>query len=138
MSGKDKYPSVFDQIKAGLEDSIAYSRGELSLVTTELPPPPPRQTAKSIVALRKRLKMSQAYLAAMLSVSTKTVQSWEQDVREPSDMALRLLQILDEEPGVIARISGLDRRRKPLAGRKVAKKKRGPIKKVKKCPQETH
>jgi len=34
--------SVFDQIKAGLKDSIAYSRGELSLMTTQLPAPPPR------------------------------------------------------------------------------------------------
>ena len=32
--------SVFEQIKEGLEDSIAYSEGKLSLATTELPTPP--------------------------------------------------------------------------------------------------
>jgi len=41
MNGRQKQQSVFGQIKAGLEDSIAYSRGKLSLVTTEPPPPAP-------------------------------------------------------------------------------------------------
>jgi hypothetical protein len=35
--------SVFEQIKAGLEQSIAFSRGELSLKTTTLPLQQPSQ-----------------------------------------------------------------------------------------------
>jgi len=41
MSDRDK-PSLFDRLREGLEESIAYSKGELSLVTTELPTPPPK------------------------------------------------------------------------------------------------
>lgn len=101
MAADFKKMSVFERIKSGMEDSIAYSRGELSLVTTELPAPPPKPKPSAIVGLRKRFRMSQAVFAATLNVSTKTVQSWEQGVREPSDVALRMLQVIDEQPAVV-------------------------------------
>jgi len=93
--------SVFDQIKSGLEDSIAYSKGELSLATVGLPAPPPKGNPKKIAALRKELHMSQAVFAAVLNVSTRTVQSWEQGFRDPSDASLRLLQIIESQPLII-------------------------------------
>jgi putative transcriptional regulator len=105
MSNKNRQMSVFEQIKAGLEDSLAYSRGELSLVTTQPPPPPPRLTPKQVAALRRRLKMSQAYFAAVLNVSAKAVQSWEQGIRRPSDAALRILQVIDRRPDVVCEIA---------------------------------
>ena len=101
MNGRQKQRSVFGQIKAGLEDSIAYSRGRLSLVTTEPPPPPPELSRAQIAALRKRLKMSQAFFAAVLNVSAKAVQSWEQGTRRPSDAALRMLQVIGRQPSVV-------------------------------------
>jgi putative transcriptional regulator len=96
--------SVFEQLRAGLEDSIAHAKGHLSLKTTTLPAPPPRVRATQIVALRKRLKMSQAVFAATLNVSIRTVQSWEQGLREPSDAALRMLQLVRAEPAVVETI----------------------------------
>ena len=102
MTARSDRTSGFDQLKAGLEDSVAYSRGELSLVTTELPAPPPNATARSVVKLRKRFKMSQAVFAAVLNVSPKTVQSWEQGARVPSDAALRMLQVVQERPDVVS------------------------------------
>jgi putative transcriptional regulator len=101
MNGRQRQRSVFGQIKVGLEDSIAYSRGQLSLVTTEPPPPPPELSRAEIAALRKRLKMSQAFFAAVLNVSAKAVQSWEQGVRRPSDAALRMLQVIGRQPSVV-------------------------------------
>ena len=105
MSNKHGQMSVFEQIKAGLEDSLAWSRGELSLATTQPPPPAPRLTPRQVAALRKRLKMSQAYFAAVLNVSAKAVQSWEQGVRRPSDAALRVLQVIDRRPDVVREIT---------------------------------
>jgi putative transcriptional regulator len=105
MSPKPDPRSVFEQIKAGLEDSLAYSRGELSLVTALPPPPPPAITPRQVAALRKRLKMSQAYFAAMLNVSARAVQSWEQGLRRPSDAALRMLQVMDQRPEVMQQIA---------------------------------
>jgi len=48
--------------------------------------------------------MSQAYFAALLNVSPKTVQSWEQGIREPSDSSLWLLQIVEKNPAVVREI----------------------------------
>ncbi|NUM56544.1 MAG: helix-turn-helix domain-containing protein [Candidatus Hydrogenedentes bacterium] len=103
MSKKKRAVSAFEQIKSGLEDSIAYSRGELSLptITMTLPEPPPKTNAKKIAALRRNLRMSQTVFAATLNVSKKTVQSWEQGLRSPSDASLRLLQIIRRRPDVI-------------------------------------
>jgi len=109
MTAEKPQLSVFDQIKAGLEDSIAHSRGELSLKTTELPAPPPKPAPKQIAALRKRFRMSQAVFAATLNVSKKTVQSWEQGLREPSDVALRMLQVIRIEPQIVQRVLSAER-----------------------------
>jgi putative transcriptional regulator len=106
MSAKYEKMSLFEQLAAGLEDSIAYSRGELTLVTTELPAPPPKLRAREVRAIRSRLRMSQAVFAATLNVSKKAVQSWEQGVRQPSDAALRILQVVGTEPTVVRAIFG--------------------------------
>lgn len=104
MTDRPRKMTVFEQIKAGLEDSLAYSQGKLSLVTTRPPAPPPSLSRREIVALRRRLKMSQAYFAAVLNVSPKAVQSWEHGLRRPSDAVLRMLQVVDRDPSVIQTI----------------------------------
>ena len=108
MTGKYEKMSLFEQVVTGLQQSIAYTRGELTLVTTELPAPPPKLRARDVRLLRDRLRMSQAVFAATLNVSTKTVQSWEQGAREPSDAALRILQVVGAEPAVVRAIFGAD------------------------------
>jgi putative transcriptional regulator len=105
--------SIFDELKTGLEDSIAFSQGALSLVTTALPAPPPRRDPAQIADLRHRLRMSQAVFAAVINVSPKTVQSWEQGARRPSQAALRMLEVVDEDPAVARLI--MDRRLKSTA-----------------------
>ncbi len=101
MKKKVKDMSVFEQIKSGLEDGIAYFRGELNLVTIQVPPPPPKVNPKRIAAIRRSLRMSQSVFAATLNVSMRTVQSWEQGLRMPSDASLRLLQIIGTHPSVV-------------------------------------
>jgi putative transcriptional regulator len=101
-----KSAGIFEQIKSGLEDSIEFAKGELTLKTTKLPSPPPEFNCKRIRRLRHKLHMSQAVFAATLNVSSKTVQSWEQDRRNPGDASLRLLEILEKEPALTQRILG--------------------------------
>jgi putative transcriptional regulator len=105
--------SIFDELKTGLEDSIAFSQGALSLATTALPSPPPHRDPTQIADLRHRLRMSQAVFAAVINVSPKTVQSWEQGARRPSQAALRMLEVMDEDPSVARLI--MDRGPKPTA-----------------------
>jgi len=112
--------SVFEQIKTGLDQSMAYSRGELSLKTTTLPLPPPPASRAKVIALRKRLKMSQSVFAAALNVSTKLVQSWEQGTRKPDRGELRLIEILVKEPEVVSNLILADgqSRQRPRTPRK--------------------
>jgi putative transcriptional regulator len=100
MSDHEK-ASFFERIKKGLEQSIAYSRGELTLRTTVLPAPPPPASPKRVLSLRRKLKMSQSVFASTLNVSPKLVQSWEQGTRKPSRGDLRLIQIIQNDPRVL-------------------------------------
>lgn len=97
-------PGAFADLHGALEDSIAFSRGELSLVTTSLPARPVELAPASIVELRRSLRMSQAVFAAVINVSLKTVQSWEQGLRHPSHAALRILEMIQEDPSLADRI----------------------------------
>ena len=119
---KHEKMSVFEQLKSGLEDSVAYSKGELSLKTAELPFPPPTVSANDVRVLRQSLHMSQAVFAATLNVSTKPIQSWEQGLREPSDAALRMIQIVRVNPGVVGQFFGRNGR----SSRRVATKANRP------------
>jgi putative transcriptional regulator len=98
--------SVFEQIKAGLEESIAHVRGEINLPTTVLPEPPPPAKPQHVARLRKKLNMSQSVFAATLNVSPRTVQSWEQGLRTPNQASLRLIQVLEMDPNLIRLIFG--------------------------------
>lgn len=91
--------SAFAKIKAGLEDAIAFHAGERGLTVrdVELSPPPP-MGAKEVLAVRRRMRVSQAAFARILNVSPRTVQAWETDARRPSDAALKLLSVAEKHP----------------------------------------
>ncbi|MBI1321453.1 MAG: hypothetical protein GC168_21245 [Candidatus Hydrogenedens sp.] len=103
-----KKPSVFDDLVEGLEASIEYSRGALSLRSMTLPEPPPVPSPVQIVRLRTKYKLSQPIFAAALNVSSKTVQAWEQGQRVPSHASVRLLQIFEQEPELVERMVGCE------------------------------
>ena len=109
---------VADQIRKGLEEAILHARGELSLKTTvlTLPEPPPEIQAGEVMTLRRDHRMSQAVFARLLNVSTRTVQSWEQGSRKPSQAALRLIQVLREDPEGLLRLAGINPPGKAAAG----------------------
>ena len=98
--------SVADRIRKGLEEAIRHAKGEITLKTTiiELPDRPPEVRADELTKLRLSSQMSQAVFARLLNVSTKTVQSWEQGTRKPSQSALRLIQVFRQDPGSVLRV----------------------------------
>lgn len=123
----------FERLKQGLEEGIAHSTGELTLKTVEVPEDPPEIDAATLAALRLRASMSQSVFARMLSVSTKTLQSWEQGIRQPSGASLRIIQMFSEHPEMVCKSVGLPvvtlegvkiKDRKIIVSRKPAQKKR--------------
>jgi putative transcriptional regulator len=109
MKERPKRLSVADQIRKGLEEAIRHAKGEMTLKTIvlELPDRPPEVRAEDVARLRLDNQMSQAVFARLLNVSTKTVQSWEHGTRRPSQAALRLIQVLRQNPSGLYSVVGL-------------------------------
>jgi putative transcriptional regulator len=113
MKDKSKRLPVADQIRKGLEEAILHAKGEITLKTTtlEMPGRPPEVGAEELTKLRLKNGISQAVFAQVLNVSTKTVQSWEQGQRKPSQAALRLIQVFRRDPSMVLEVAGMSGRR---------------------------
>lgn len=107
-----------DSLAAALKEAIAIKRGErkavrvrrISAADVEVRPPPEYSAAR-IRHLREKLALSQAVFAEALNVSDATVKAWEQGLRKPAGAALRLLEVAEEQPALLAsrlRVKGQD------------------------------
>jgi putative transcriptional regulator len=52
-------------------------------------------------AIRDRLGLSQSRFAAIIGVSVRTLQNWEQGRREPEGPAKALLRVVDRDPEAV-------------------------------------
>jgi putative transcriptional regulator len=109
MKDQRKRLAIAVQIRKGLEEAILHEKGEITLKTTTLKmlDRPPDVGAEELVKLRLESRMSQAIFARLLNVSTRTVQSWEQGDRKPSQAALRLIQVFRHNPSGLFEIAGM-------------------------------
>jgi putative transcriptional regulator len=123
MKKRRKNTEFFDSLMKGLQEGILWAQGKLELRTTllKVPEPAPLLTAQDIGKLRRKLKMSQSVFAKVMNVSPKTVQSWEQGERKPSQASSRLLQIMNENPQVVCDAAGMQNG-KPRHSQRMSKK----------------
>ena len=66
----------------------------------------PKIVRSDIITARNNLELSQSQFAALLGVSKRTLEQWEQERREPSQAAQRLIQIAIERPDVLIELFG--------------------------------
>lgn len=93
---------LFEELKQSLGEAIEHAQGKRNdLRTTILPELPKKLSQNEIISLRKDLNCSQAVFARALNVSLRTIQAWEQGLREPSDAALKLLSIARKQPEIL-------------------------------------
>ena len=91
--------SVFNEIKAGLNEAIEFEKGKLKANTRTLSVTPIEEfTASEIKDIRKTAGMTQALFAKYLGVSLKTVEAWEAGRNQPSGAACRMLAITKRDP----------------------------------------
>ena len=66
-----------------------------------------RYTAESfpIVRAREKCGLSQSQFAALLGVSVRTLQEWEQGRREPSAAAKTLIKIAELSPSALRKVA---------------------------------
>jgi putative transcriptional regulator len=93
---------LFAELMASMTEALDHANGKRELRSTVLPAPPEPMTAAQVQRVRKRLNASQAVFARYLNVSTKLVQAWEANRRQPDGPALVLLRLGDRDPAALA------------------------------------
>ncbi len=58
-----------------------------------------------MIAVRTAAGLSQAQFAALMGVSARTLQEWEQGRRQPSGAAMTLLKVAERHPDVLRELA---------------------------------
>ncbi len=90
---------AFQAIAEGLEDAIAFTRGEKARGRAHKV----RARDIDVAATREKLGLSQGEFATAFGVSVGTVRNWEQGRRTPEGPALVLLTVIDRTPRAVLR-----------------------------------
>ncbi len=90
--------SLFDDLKEGLEEAIAYEKGSgRAREKTYMILPVKEYDGKEIRDVRMKAGMTQNVFASYMGVSVKTVEAWEGGRTHPTGPVFRLLDILSTE-----------------------------------------
>ena len=87
------------EILQGLRDMKAHQSGKRRLRAHQIDP----MTGADAKRIRKQLDLSQSEFSALLGVSLRTLQEWEQSRREPRGPAQALLRVADRHPEALIR-----------------------------------
>ena len=91
--------SLFDDIKTGLGQAIAYEKGNLKARSTMLTVEPVECfEPDEIRSIRNRTGLTQLIFARYMGVSVKTVEAWESGRNHPEGAACRLLTMTRNDP----------------------------------------
>ena len=96
MKPKKVERSIGEEMIQAAKESKAHKDGNLH----------PKIVRNEIIAARNNLKLSQSQFAELLGVSKRTLEQWEQERREPSQAAQRLIQIAIRRPDVLIELFG--------------------------------
>jgi putative transcriptional regulator len=97
--------NVYDSIIRGLNEAIEYEKGNLKSVKRHIITITPLTIYKAdkIKEIRMSLKLSQSVFANIVGVSKKAVEAWEAGKNTPNGPALRMIELLCNEPEIINR-----------------------------------
>jgi putative transcriptional regulator len=95
-----------EAITRGLEEAIAYERGDTSKARLVIPKiATPGYSAKDVVRVRQKYHLSQRSLALLLNVSPRTVEAWENGKNIPAGPSARLLYLLEKDERIIRELA---------------------------------
>ena len=101
--------NIGDEIIEGLQQALAFERGQLDVRVVKRPisarsataAPAPDYKPDEIAEIRRnKLHLSQSVFARVFNVNPETAKSWEQGKAPPTGSAKRLLQIAESHPEV--------------------------------------
>lgn len=87
--------TLFDDLKQGLQEAIAYEKGQgTARIKTYTISPVREYSNVEIREIRMKAGMTQSVFASYMGVSQKTVEAWEGGRTHPTGPVFRLLEIL--------------------------------------------
>ncbi len=101
--------TVFDGIMSGLQEALAYAKGEeteckVIRVSEVVIEPIPVIGKLEVLTIRRSLNLSQKVFADVLGVSKKTVEAWENGRNRPEGAASRLIGLLAKNKSIVQEI----------------------------------
>ena len=96
MSKQSKKRNLGEELIEAAREIKAHKEGTLN----------PKIVHNDIITARKNLDLSQSQFAVLLGVSKRTLEQWEQERREPSQAAQRLIEIALKKPEVLIELFG--------------------------------
>ncbi len=92
---------LFETLQESIKEAGAYLRGDVHVPHSQVSfvgEPDPR-------VVRQKMHLSQSQFAALLGVSLRTLQNWEQGRRSPTGPAMQLLKVAVVRPDALLAIS---------------------------------
>ena len=96
MKPKKSERNIAEELTQAAKEIKAHKEGKLH----------PKVVSNDIITARNNLEQSQSQFAALLGVSKRTLEQWEQERRDPSQVAQRLIQIAIQRPDVLIELFG--------------------------------
>jgi len=86
---------VFDDVKAGLEEAIAFAKGDDAGVRVHIPP------ELDVRAIRKKMGLTQDEFAAHFGFNVARLRDWEQGRTCPDGALRAYLLVIDRNPDAV-------------------------------------
>lgn len=103
-----KKRSLFTEMMTGVAEMRSQREGKITLRHFEVRElPAPDVTAAEIVALRKKMHMSQQVFARRIRVSAETLRNWEQEKSRPNAQAALLIKLVRRYPDMVERLASV-------------------------------
>jgi len=96
---KKKHSALGKRLIASAQEMAAHAKGRLDIEVYEVEVPP----QVDVIAVRKRLGLSQSEFARRFGFSPRSVQDWEQGRRTPESAARAYLLVIAREPQAVDR-----------------------------------
>ena len=99
MARKSSGAGFAEGLIEGLQEAVAWKRGELPLEAVHIDPMPPAR----VKMIRKAVAKSTKEFERRFGIPAATMENWEQGRRKPDPTARALLIVIEREPGAVER-----------------------------------
>lgn len=89
---------IGESLLRGAEEALAYAKDKKTKAKTHHVKIPKKV---NVSAIRDKLHMSQSIFAESFGFSTRTIEKWEQGIRQPTGAARAYLIVIDQNPEIV-------------------------------------